>query len=630
MRNFIIGTAGHVDHGKTTLINALTGIDADRLQEEKKRGITIELGFAYMDLPDGSRIGIVDVPGHEKFIKNMLAGAGGVDIALLVVAADEGFMPQTVEHLEILKLLNIKNGIIAITKCDMVDDEWLAEVYEDIKEHVKGSFLENADIVETSAATKKGIDELRNKIIATTNSLPEKPLSSKFRLPIDRVFSMQGFGTIITGTLIEGALNVDDSVEVYPGKKLVRIRSIQVHGESKKTAYAGQRVAVNIVGIKKDELERGYVLASPGSLSDSMMIDAKLQLIENTTRSIKNNDVVHFHHESNVYLGKVILLSKDIINAGESDFAQLRFNEPVALKAGDNFVVRFYSPLETIGGGTVINPDAKKLKRNNEEVIHSLEIKSSGSIDEQILGIINNNKKSPIDIQFIEKSLSMQKDDILPIIQNMISNELLFDCDSDVYVSNEIINLYRDKLYGLLESYHKQNPILSGAIRHDTRLQLLGKMKNNVSIKLFDLLIDDRFEVKDELIKIKGFDPKLSADEQKAVELLLDKYKQSGIEAPTVADLIKNVKDKECYKRVISALVFDGKLIPISNDYLLHADVYNDILSQAKAKWSKDSKFTLAEFRDLLQTSRKYALLLFDFWDSKKITKKIDDYRIWL
>ena len=631
MHNFIIGTAGHVDHGKTTLINALTGIDTDRLQEEKKRGITIELGFAYMDLPDGGRIGIVDVPGHEKFIKNMLAGAGGVDIALLVVAADEGFMPQTIEHLDILKLLNIQHGIIAITKCDMVDDEWLEEVYADIKDHVKGSFLENSEIIKTSAISGMGIDELRNKLIAIADSLPEKPISKQFRLPVDRVFSMQGFGTIITGTLIEGSLSVDDAVEIFPGKKPARVRSIQVHGESKDRAYAGQRVAVNIVGLKKEEIERGFVLASPGSLNDSMMIDVKIRLIDNTARSIKNNDVVHFHHESNVTLAKVVLLSVDELNPSESDFAQLRFNDPVTVKAGDNFVLRFYSPLETIGGGTVINPLAKKLKRKNEDVIHSLQVKSSGSLDVQILSIINQNIKSLIDLQTIEKSLSVQKNDIMPIVKTMLDDGRLYDCGNYVFVSNEVLSYYKDRLNDLLENYHKQNPILLGIMKHDARLQLLGKIKNSVSTILFDLLLnDERFETSHDVIKLKSFLPKLSDEEQNAKGYILDIYKKSGIEAPLASELIKNAKNKSVYQRVISALVFENMLIPISNDYLLHSDVYNEILSKAKSKWSKTDKFTLAEFRDLLNTSRKYALLLFDYWDSKKITKKIDDYRIWL
>lgn len=631
MHNFIIGTAGHVDHGKTTLINALTGIDTDRLQEEKKRGITIELGFAYMDLPDGGRIGIVDVPGHEKFIKNMLAGAGGVDIALLVVAADEGFMPQTIEHLDILKLLNIQHGIIAITKCDMVDDEWLEEVYADIKDHVKGSFLENAEIIKTSAISGIGIDELRNKLIEIADSLPEKPISKQFRLPVDRIFSMQGFGTIITGTLIEGSLSVDDAVEIFPGKKPARVRSIQVHGESKDRAYAGQRVAVNIVGLKKEEIERGFVLASPGSLNDSMMIDVKIRLIDNSTRSIKNNGVVHFHHESNVTLAKVVLLGVDELNPGESDFAQLRFNDPVAVKAGDNFVLRFYSPLETIGGGTVINPLAKKLKRKNEDVIHSLQVKSSGSLDVQILSIINQNIKSLIDLQTIEKSLSIQKNDIMTIVKAMLDDGRLYDCGNDVFVSNEVLSYYKDRLNDLLENYHKQNPILPGIMKHDARLQLLGKIKNSVSTILFDLLLnDERFETSQDVIKLKNFLPKLSNEEQNAKEHILDIYKKSGIEAPLASELIKNAKNKSVYQRIISALVFENMLIPISNDYLLHCDVYNEILSKAKSKWSKTDKFTLAEFRDLLNTSRKYALLLFDYWDSKKITKKIDDYRIWL
>ncbi len=632
MTNLIIGTAGHVDHGKTSLINILTGIDTDRLQEEKKRGITIELGFAYLDLPNGEKVGIIDVPGHEKFIKNMLAGAGGIDLALLVVAADEGFMPQTQEHLDILGLLNIERGIIVITKCDMVDADWLEEIYADIREHVKDSFLANAPIFETSAHTGQGIEELKKNIIDLVLATPKRAIAKQFRLPIDRVFTMQGFGTVVTGTLIEGELTPDANIEIFPGKRSARVRNIQVHGNSVEKAYAGQRVAVNIAGIKKEELDRGFVLATPNSMEDSFILDVKLRLLPNTKRQVHNGDIVHFHHGSNVLLAKVVLLSKDVLNAGENDFAQLRLTEPIALKAQDAFVIRFYSPLETIGGGTVINPSSQKLKRHKEDVIQRLEIKESGSLESRIISQINQNMNSFVTVRDIQRNLSLPNESILLCLAEMVQNKELYDCESDIYVTPQIIDHYADKLQKNLRLYHSQNKLLSGMNKHDARLQLFPKLKNNVSLKLMEWILQQAdVTVNGDLIKRNDFTPEYTPQQMALKEQLLKTYEQAGIEAPLVSDLLKSyAKQKDDVQKLITALVFDNMLIPINGEYMLSAQAYQDIYQKAKAKWGKEDTFTLAEFRDLMQTSRKYALLLFDYWDSKKITKKIDDYRIWL
>lgn len=632
MTNLIIGTAGHVDHGKTSLINALTGIDTDRLQEEKKRGITIELGFAYLDLPNQEKVGIIDVPGHEKFIKNMLAGAGGIDLALLVVAADEGFMPQTQEHLDILTLLNVERGIIVITKCDMADADWLEEIHADIRVHCKGTFLEHAPILETSAYTGQGIEALREKIIEMVSGMPKREIGKHFRLPIDRVFTIQGFGTVVTGTLIEGSLASDAAIEIFPGKQSARVRNIQVHGSSVPVAYVGQRVAVNIAGIKKEDLDRGYVLATPGSLEDSFILDVKLCLLPNIKRQVDNGDIVHFHHGSNVLLAKVILLSKDVLNAGESDFAQLRLTEPIALKAQDHFVIRFYSPLETIGGGIVINPSSQKRKRHKEEIIHQLEVQESGSLESQILGQINQNKQKLMSLSEIQKNLSLPKETLQDCVDQLVRSAQLYDCESDYYVTPEIIDFYADKLQKNLKFYHSQNKLLAGMNKHDARLQLFPKLKNNVSLKLMELALNKaNVEPIGDSIRLHGFAPEYSPQQTALKQELLQLYQKSGIEAPLVSDILKTyARQKEDVQKLITALVFENALIPISGEYMLSAEAYQEIFRKTKAAWAKTDRFTLAEFRDLMQTSRKYALLLFDYWDSKKITKKIDDYRIWL
>ena len=334
MKHVIIGTAGHVDHGKTLLVKALTGIDTDRLVEEKKRGITIELGFAHLDFDDGTQAGIVDVPGHEKFIKNMLAGAGGIDLAMLVVAADEGFMPQTVEHLGILSLLGIQDGLVVITKCDMADPEWVEMVKEDVRTHVEGTFLEGKPVFTVSAYTGQGIPELRQALKELVQKAAEKNMRTPFRLPIDRVFSVDGFGTVVTGTLIEGSVSNGDMAEILPGGVQARVRNLQVHDRDVETAYAGQRVAINLAGVKKADLGRGDVIARPGSVRTSLMLDARLQNLKNSQRIILSGSQVHLYHGSAVRLCKVVLLDRDALQPGESCYAQLRLTEEIAAKRG--------------------------------------------------------------------------------------------------------------------------------------------------------------------------------------------------------------------------------------------------------------------------------------------------------
>ena len=379
MKHVIIGMAGHVDHGKTELVKALTGVDTDRLAEEKKRGITIDLGFARLDFSDGSCASIVDVPGHERFIKNMLAGAGGVDLAMLVVAADEGFMPQTVEHLDILQLLGVKDGLIVLTKTDLVDEDWLNMLEEDVKSRVKGTFLEDSPILRTSVRTGEGIEVLREALHVLTLHAEEKSARTPFRLPIDRVFSVDGFGTIVTGTLIDGHIAVGDEAQLMPLGNKCRVRNLQVHGRDVSAVYAGQRAAVNLAGIKKESISRGDVLCRTDSMQPSLMLDVKLQNLPDSKRIIESGSRLHLYHGAAVRLAKAVLLDRDALRPGESCYAQLRLSEALAARQGDRFVVRFYSPLETVGGGMILDEQPYRHKRNDARVIASLAVRESGS-----------------------------------------------------------------------------------------------------------------------------------------------------------------------------------------------------------------------------------------------------------
>ena len=422
MKHVIIGTAGHVDHGKTMLIKALTGIDTDRLIEEKKRGITIELGFAHIEFDDHTQAGIIDVPGHEKFIKNMLAGAGGIDLAMLVVAADEGFMPQTVEHLDILTLLGIRDGVVVITKTDMVDEEWVEIVREDIAAHVKGTFLEGKPVLPVSAYTGQGIPELKKELQQRVSRVAVRNEQIPFRLPVDRVFSKDGFGTVVTGTMIEGNLSVGDPVELMPSGQRAKVRTLQVHNHSVEQAYAGQRVAVNLAGLRRDAVVRGDTLCKPDTLRLSRMLDVRLTDLKDSHRIIENGSPVHFYHGAAAHIAKVVLLEQDTLEPGQSGFAQLRFTEPVAVKRGDRFVIRFYSPMETIGGGVILDDCPPRHKRHQPEVIRALTIREGGSAGAQLQQLVEEYGYALPTAQTLAQRQSMPEEEMVRALEDLVNS----------------------------------------------------------------------------------------------------------------------------------------------------------------------------------------------------------------
>jgi selenocysteine-specific elongation factor len=370
-KQLILGTAGHIDHGKTTLIKALTGIDTDRLEEEKKRGISIELGFANLTLPSGRHLGIVDVPGHEKFVKNMVAGATGIDIVLLVIAADDSVMPQTIEHLAIVDLLGIKHGVVALTKSDLVDEDWLPLVEDEIRAVLQKTALKDAAVIPVSGKTGMGLTELKDAIDEIAQQIVFNEDRLPFRLPVDRVFTMQGAGTVVTGTLWSGKIKLDDKVLIFPSGKEARVRNVQVHGEKSETAIAGQRVALNLVGPSKDDLNRGDVVLAPGYLSPTYMLDAQFRLLENAPRDIKNRSRVRIHHGTSEVLGRIVLTDRDVLNRGETAFVQFRLEKPLVVKYGDNYVVRSYSPIQTIGGGGILDSHPAKFRTANKPVSYT-------------------------------------------------------------------------------------------------------------------------------------------------------------------------------------------------------------------------------------------------------------------
>lgn len=625
MKNIVIGTAGHIDHGKTTLIKALTGRDTDTLAEEKKRGISINLGFTYFDLPSKKRAGIVDVPGHEKFIKNMLAGASGLDMVLLVVAADEGVMPQTVEHLDILSFLDTQKGIIVLTKCDTVENEFIELVKEDILDKVKGTFLENAEIIEVDSVSKKGINELINKIDEISDEIDGNNENSPARLNIDRVFSVKGFGTVVTGTLIEGMINIDDELQIYPKQINTKIRSIQVHGESVDTAYAGQRTAINISNIKVEDIQRGDVLAAKNSLEEAMMIDVKISLVNHGGKTLKHWDRLRLYHGTREILCRAVPLDKDVIDSGESGFVQLRLEESIVAKKGDKFVVRYYSPMETIGGGIIIDTAPKKHKRFDEKVIEALKIKEKGELEdilEEYLKRNLNNYPSKKDIM----SYSGESEQNVNIALEKLINRNKITLINNMYMHNNQYENLKEESIKLLEQYHKKHRLRKGILKEEFRSRLENKFKS----KEMDILIDKFskekiLKVNENLVSIYDFRVEFNNKQKEIKDNIKSVLDKNGIETLLTIDDICN--KNMYYEEVLEAMI-GSDIEQLDEKYVISNDLYNKLKSEIIEYLKENTEITLGEYRDLLNSSRKNCMIILENFDRQKITKREDNKRI--
>ncbi|MBP5749920.1 MAG: selenocysteine-specific translation elongation factor [Firmicutes bacterium] len=641
MKNVIVGTAGHVDHGKTCLIKALTGIDADRLKEEKQRGITIELGFADMQAPDGTDIGIIDVPGHEKFIRNMLAGIGGIDLVLLVVAADEGVMPQTVEHLDIMRLLNIRRGIIVITKADMVEEvaagmpagDWLDMIESDVRKAVQGTFLEDAPCLRVSAQTGEGIEELKQLIFSEASKVGDKNNNpSLLRIPMDRVFTIQGFGTVVTGTLTQGMIRTGDEVTIYPEGLTAKVRGLQVHGRPVEAAYAGQRTAVNLAGIKKEDIARGNVLAAKDSLHPASMIDVKLTDLADSHRTILNGSRLHLHYGSAEVLCKAVLLDRDALDPGSSCYAQLRTEEPVALKAGDPFVVRYYSPLETIGGGIVLNADARKHKRGDEAVLQALAVREKGDGTAQMEQILKDESHRFPGFESLAAQLGLSEEQGAEQLKSLAAQGKAVVLHDNIYIHQNYVNQIRDASFEILDNYYEKNPLLSSMPREELRSKLAGALKvkdlRNLDRVLQYLGDTGILALTPSAAGKAGYTVRYTKTQLRLMDEIADLYARAGCESPDPDEIFAGRKDKEECKRLIAAMCADGRLTRISGKFCLDSAVLQETIAWLRDKIGTDGSVTLAELRDRLNTSRKYALMILEYCDNIKITRLQGDCRV--
>ena len=620
MKNIIIGTAGHVDHGKTTLIKALSGIDTDRLAEEKKRGITIELGFAHIPNDAGYNIGVVDVPGHEKFIKHMLAGIGGIDFVLFVVAADEGIMPQTREHLEILNSLGIDDGIIAVTKCDMVEEEWLEMMLEEVDEYFKGSFLEGKPVIPVSAATGEGIERLRSEIIAKCDRdnkrREEKEL---FRLPVDRVFTMQGFGTVVTGTLMDGSVKVGDDIFIYPEAAKAKVRGIQTYGRDTDTASAGQRTAINLSGVSKDDIDRGDIAAYPGAVTVTSMIDTELTIFSSTDRVILNNSRVHLYCGSDEVLCKVILLDRDALSAGETAYAQLRLEEPAAVRRGDRFIIRFYSPVITVGGGRIIDALPAKHKRNKPEVLAGMDILSKGTASEIIYAKASERRFVRQDE--LASELGLLGHEMAAAAEKGIAEGSLVVLPDDTIVSDSKYLRLRADTENIINDYHGSNPLADGIPRQELISRLRERwftsddklVQSVIKYMLAQGFIEDRGKS----IAISGFSIEYTEEQKNLKAEIEAMYAKAGIEMIKNDEVFALYKDGRIIRAILEDLESEGVIYKVNPSYYIEKGSWDKAVLAAM---SFDDEFTLAEYRDRLGTSRKYAAEFLPAMDKAGIT----------
>ena len=628
MKHVIIGTAGHVDHGKTLLIKALTGIDTDRLIEEKKRGITIELGFAHLDWPDGTQAGIVDVPGHEKFIKNMLTGAGGIDLAMLIIAADDGVMPQTVEHLDILTLLGIKDGLVVITKADLVAPDWLELMQEEIAEKVKGTFLEGKPIHTVSAYTGQGIPELKEMLRQLVQKAEEKSLRIPFRLPVDRVFSVEGFGTVVTGTLIEGAVNEGDLAELVPSGVSTRIRNLQVHGKNVETAYAGQRVAINLANVKKSDIQRGDAVVKPGSVRVSRMLDVRLQNLKNSGRIIKNDSQVHLFHGAAELLAKVVLFGQEELKPGQSCYAQLRLTEPIASKNGDRFVIRFFSPLETIGGGVILDDQPRRHKRSDSTIRSVLQIKESGSRDDLTIQILREfGIRLPTARELVAK-LQREEGDIAQELELLCSQGHALQPLPGRYISATAVDKVWKDCEEILLLYHKQNPLHAGIKSAELRQKLFKGVDQTRADALIAVLHQEgKLRKAADSYALPQFTVILTKRQRSIRDKLMKIYTTAGIETPITEHIMEQfpTNERTDFKQVLESLLSSGELVMLIPQICLHRDTYAAIVEAAKTHFETNETLTLAQLRDLLNTSRKYSQAIIEYFDKLHITRKEGD-----
>jgi len=632
MKHVIIGTAGHVDHGKTALIKALTGIDTDRLKEEKERGISIELGFASLVLSHGQSFGIVDVPGHEKFIKNMVSGAAGIDMVILVIAADEGVMPQTREHLNICSLLGIQRGLVALTKMDMVDEEWLYLVNEDVHEFLKGTFLEAAPVVPVSSLTGAGLNELLDALGRVASEIKEEADAGIFRLPVDRVFTMKGFGTVITGTLISGDVKIGEEVEILPTGIIAKVRGIQVHNQSAAMAEAGQRTAVNLQGVEKATISRGDVLSRPHMLKPTNRLDVVVEYLSHNDRKLKNRTLVRFHAGTNEVIGRTILLDREEMEPGGRGYAQLILESPIVAVSGDRFVIRSYSPVTTIGGGIIIDPLPKKHKRHSEKVLLECDLLHRGTDSERAALIIERSGIAGMELLELVIRTGIHQNRLKEILKELSSAKkiVILDVDESRCIFSPVYENLQRQILRDVQAYHERHPLREGMVKEELR----NATGQYVSPRLFNMALKDlerkgTIVIERENLRMPGHRVDLKGDLDDLRNRMENIYFASGLTPPTLKEVMEKFADrKNQLESVLNVMLKEGTLTKINEDLYFHKEILLKLRENYKNLLLREGKATPASFKELTCLSRKFIIPLMEYFDITKLTIRAGDHRI--
>ncbi len=628
MKSIIVGTAGHIDHGKTALVKGLTGIDADRLQEEKRRGITIDLGFAHLELPTPNgemlRFGFVDVPGHERFVRNMLAGVGGIDLVLLVIAADEGIKPQTREHFDICRLLSVQRGITVLTKSDLVDEETLKVVRLEVTEFLRGSFLDSAPIIPVSSLRGSGLDQLKQQLVRVATEIPARDSSAIPRLPIDRVFTMRGFGTVVTGTLISGSIRKEDELELFSSGKKIRVRGVQVHGAPAEQAVAGQRTALNLAGVATDELARGMMLSRPQAFQPTSRVDVQLSLLPGA-KPLKDRARVHVHVYAEELIAEVSLYGNKQVAPGEKSFARLRLAHPTLLLPGDRFIIRQFSPVLTIGGGIVLenNPPPR--------------VKNAGSYSDFLESLTDDSKRVVLRARvFFKGAAGLNLADAIARtgwdrreIESLAAQIPEITNISDVLIDNAALHTAREALLQSISAFHRQNPLVAGVSKEGLRERMTNLQPQVFATIFADAVTAGQIRLAGELVHLPGHGVVMKDEEAESRKTIEQAFASAGLKVPALKDVLAGLKiDRARSQKIVTLLLRDKILIKVSEDLVFHQSALAELRKNMAAEKLRSPKIDVSRFKDLTGVSRKYAIPLLEYLDRERVTKRVGQERV--
>jgi selenocysteine-specific elongation factor len=629
MKHVVVGTAGHIDHGKTSLVKALTGIDTDRLPEEKARGITIDLGFAFLEEPGGLGIEIVDVPGHERFVKNMLAGVGGIDLAMLVIAADEGVMPQTREHLAICSLLHIKTGLVVLTKTDLVEPDWLELVRDDVAALTRGTFLERAPVIAASARTGAGLPDVRAALRTLAEAVPPRSIDQLPRLPIDRVFTVRGFGTVVTGTLTAGRFAVDDRVEVFPRGPQAKIRGLQAHGRAVSEAFAGQRTAINLQGVERAAIERGDVVGLAGTLVASVLVDGTLELLADAPRPLKSRDRVRFHVGTSEIMARVLLLDRTELEPGDRGLARFRLEGPLVALPGDRFVVRSYSPIVTIGGGTLLDIDPPRFKRKAPALVAHLDLLERGTPEEVVEEHIRHVGASGVRTAALSARVPFGPARLRVILEALESSRRVLAVDRDWYLHSESFTRLRGLTLTALEQFHRANPLKPGMSREELRGRAGGADDRVFTHLLGTLAAEGVLVTERDKVRLASHAVRLSPEQQRIVDRLEEDFLKAEAAPPSPEEALGRAGltgDEE--HELFQVLVEARKLVRVKESLFFHARALDAIQDKLVALLRERKEIGPGDIKDLLGISRKYAIPLLEYFDGRRVTTRVGERRV--